>query len=201
MDIYVPVTTAQRRLANTDIIGNGKLVVANADNVEDDADQVASLLRSRFQIAEGEADNFGIYTSKFAGKAAAKAKRMLGVYVMVAAVVVLLVAAVVISSIMLIVVRERVAEIGLRKALGATRPAIAAQFLCESTMISLLAGVAGIALGLGVASFVAQRYEIPMNLTVLAVSVAVLASVVVGIVSGIIPARRAASLDPVDALR
>jgi putative ABC transport system permease protein len=201
MDVYVPVTTAQRRLANTDIIGNGKLVVANADNVDDDADEVAGLLRSRFQIAEGQPDNFGIYTSKFAGKAVIKAKRMLSVYVMVAAVVVLLVAAAVISSIMLIVVRERVAEIGLRKAMGATRRAIATQFLCESTMISLLAGVAGIALGLGVASLIAQRYEIPMNLTVFAVLVAVLASVLVGIVSGIIPARRAASLNPVEALQ
>ena len=128
-------------------------------------------------------------------------KRMLGVYVMIAAVVVLLVAAVVISSIMLVVVRERIAEIGLRKALGATQRSIAAQFLCESTVVSLLSGGIGIALGLGVASFVAQRFDIPMNLTPLAVSLAVLASVAVGILSGIIPARRAASLDPVEALR
>jgi putative ABC transport system permease protein len=201
MDVYVPVSTAQRRLVNTNVIGNGKLVVGNADTVEQDADEVASILRSRFQIAEGEADTFRIYTSKFAGKAAVKAKRMLGVYVMVAAAVVLLVAAVVISSIMLIVVRERIAEIGLRKALGATRRAIATQFLCESTMVSLIAGVAGIALGLGVASFIAQRYEIPMNLTLLAVVIAVMASMLVGVLSGIIPARRAASLDPVEALR
>ncbi len=201
MDVYVPVSTAQRRLVNTDVIGNGKLVVGNADTVEQDADEVASILRSRFQIAEGEPDTFRIYTSKFAGKAAVKAKRMLGVYVMVAAAVVLLVAAVVISSIMLIVVRERIPEIGLRKALGATRRAIATQFLCESTMVSLIAGVAGIALGLGVASFIAQRYEIPMNLTLLAVGIAVMASMLVGVLSGIIPARRAASLDPVEALR
>jgi putative ABC transport system permease protein len=201
MDVYVPISTAQRRLVNTDIVGNGKLVVANADNVEQDAEELAGLLRDRFEIAQGQPDTFRIYTSKFAGKAAAKAKRMLGVYVMVAAVVVLLVAAVVISSIMLIVVRERIAEIGLRKALGATQRSIAAQFLCESTMVSLIAGVAGIGLGLGVASFIAQRYEIPMNLTLFAVALAVLASVSVGILSGIIPARRAASLDPVKALQ
>jgi putative ABC transport system permease protein len=200
MDVYVPVSTAQRRLVNTDVIGNGKFVVGNVDNVDQDADQIASILRDRFQIAAGEPDTFRIYTSKFAGKAAIKAKRMLGVYVMLAAVVVLLVAAVVISSIMLIVVRERIAEIGLRKALGATRRAIATQFLCESTMISLLAGMIGIALGIGVANGIAQRYEIPVNLTLMAVLAAVLASVLVGILSGIIPARRAARLDPVEAL-
>ena len=201
MDVYVPISTAQRRLVNSDIIGNGKLVVGNADNVEQDADQVAEILRKRFQIADGQPDTFRIYTSNFAGKAAIKAKRMLGVYVMVAAVVVLLVAAVVISSIMLVVVRERISEIGLRKALGATRGSIATQFLFESTLVSLVAGVAGIALGLGVASFIAARYEIPMDLTLFAVLLAVLAAVVVGILSGIIPARRAASLDPVEALR
>ncbi|MDH3847008.1 MAG: ABC transporter permease [Gammaproteobacteria bacterium] len=201
MDVYVPISTAQRRLVNSDIIGNGKLVVGNADNVEQDADQVAEILRNRFQIAEGQPDSFRIYTSQFAGKAAVKAKRMLGVYIIMAAIVVLLVAAVVISSIMLVVVRERISEIGLRKALGATRGSIATQFLFESTVVSLVAGVAGIALGLGVASFIATRYEIPMDLTILAVLLAVLASVVVGIISGIIPARRAASLDPVEALR
>jgi putative ABC transport system permease protein len=126
---------------------------------------------------------------------------MLGVYVIVAAVLVLLVAAVVISSIMLVVVRERIAEIGLRKALGATRRSIATQFLCESTMVSVVSGLVGIGLGLGVAGAIAQRYEIPVDLTLLGVSLAVLASVLVGIVSGIIPARRAAALDPVEALR
>jgi putative ABC transport system permease protein len=201
MDVYVPISTAQRRLVNSDIIGNGKLVVGNADNVEQDADEVAEILRRRFQIADGQPDTFRIYTSKFAGKAAIKAKRMLSVYAVVAAVVVLLVAAVVISSIMLVVVRERISEIGLRKAMGATRGSIAAQFLFESTVVSMVAGVAGIALGLGVANFIAARYDIPMNLTLVAVLLAVLASVMVGILSGIIPARRAASLDPVEALR
>ena len=201
MDVYVPITTAQRRLVNTDVIGNGKLVVSNADLVDQDAEQVAAILRDRFEIAEGEPETFRIYTSKFAGKAAVKAKRMLGVYVMLAAVVVLLVAAVIISSIMLVVVRERIAEIGLRKALGATRRSIATQFLCESAIVSLVSGLVGIVLGLGVASLIAQRYDIPVNLTLLTVFVAVFASVLVGVLSGIIPARRAASLDPVEALR
>ena len=201
MDIYVPITTSMRRLANTDIVGTGKLVVSNADQVESDSDQVANILRERYQVAEGQPEPFAIYTSKFAGKAAIKAKELLGVYVMIAAAVVLLVAAVVISSIMLIVVRERIAEIGLRKALGATPQLIAVQFLFESTILTVLSGVIGVGLGIAVASAISAQNNIPMQLTPLSVSLAVVASVLVGIVAGIIPARRAARLDPVEALR
>ena len=201
LDVYVPLSTAQRRLANTDVIGNGKLVVENAELVDEDADAVAAILRERFQIAAGEPETFRIYTSKFAGKAVVKAKRMLSVYVMIAAVVVLLVAAVVISSIMLVVVRERIHEIGLRKAIGATPRSIALQFLCESTAVSLISGVVGLALGLAVSGFVAQRFDVPMQFTLGTLVVAVAASVSVGVLSGIIPARRAAALDPIQALQ
>ncbi len=201
MDIYVPITTSMRRLANTDIVGTGKLVVSNADQVDIDSEQVASILRKRYQVAEGQQEPFAIYSSKFAGKAAIKAKELLGVYVMLAAVVVLLVAAVVISSIMLIVVRERIAEIGLRKAVGATPKLIAVQFLFEATVLTVLSGALGVALGIGVASVIAAQNNIPMQLTPISISLAVLASVLVGIVAGIIPARRAARLDPVEALR
>ena len=201
MDIYVPITTSMRRLANTDIVGTGKLVVSNADEVDIDSEQVAKILRERYQVAEGQPEPFAIYSSKFAGKAAIKAKELLGVYVMLAAAVVLLVAAVVISSIMLIVVRERIAEIGLRKALGATPKLIAVQFLFESTILTVLSGAVGVALGIGVASAIATQNNIPMQLTPVSISLAVLASVLVGIVAGIIPAHRASRLDPVEALR
>ena len=201
MDIYVPITTSMRRLANTDIIGTGKLVLSNADQADADTDQVALLLREEFQVAEGEQEPFAIYSSKFAGKAAIKAKELLGVYIMLAAAVVLLVAAVVISSIMLIVVRERIAEIGLRKALGATPRSIAIQFLFESTSLTVLSGAIGVALGVGAASIIASLNATPMNLTPVSVSLAVVASVLVGILAGIIPARRAANLDPVESLR
>jgi putative ABC transport system permease protein len=201
MEVYVPFTTAQRRLANTDLVGMAKFVVSNADLVDEDADQIAAILRDRYQIAEGEKDSFQLYTSKFADVAAAKAKRMLSVYVLLAAVIVLLVAAVVIASIMLVVVRERIAEVGLRKAVGATSGSIAAQFLWEATTVSLLSGLLGVAVGFGAATVFANLYEVPMQLKPLGLLVALGASVLVGIVSGIIPARRAARLDPVEALR
>jgi putative ABC transport system permease protein len=201
LDVYVPVTTAQRRMANTDVVGNGKIVIGDAGRIDDDADQIALILRERFGIAAGEPETFHIFTSKFAGAAASQAKRALGRYVTIASVVVLLVAAAVIASIMLVAVRERYSEIGLRKAVGATPGSIATQFLCEATTISLIAGLLGIGLGIAVASLIGRLQEIPVQLSPWAVTIAVATSVAVGVLSGIIPARRAARLDPVDALR
>ena len=201
MEVYVPYTTAQRRLANTDLVGMGKFVVSNADLVEEDAEEIATLLRERFQIAEGERDTFQLYTSKFADVAAAKAKRMLNVYVLLAAVVVLLVAAVVIASIMLVVVRERIAEVGLRKAVGATSKSIATQFLWEAATVSVISGLLGIVVGFAISAVIANVYDVTMQLKPLGLLIAIAAATLVGIVSGIIPARRAARLDPIEALR
>jgi len=201
MEVYVPYTTAQRRLANTDLVGMGKFVVSNADLVDEDAEEIATFLRKRFKIAEGERDTFQLYTSKFADVAADKAKRMLNVYILLAAVVVLLVAAVVIASIMLVVVRERIAEVGLRKAVGATEKSIATQFLWEATTISVISGMLGIVVGFAISAVIANVYGVEMQLKPLGLLVAIGAATLVGIVSGILPARRAARLDPIEALR
>jgi putative ABC transport system permease protein len=201
MEVYVPFTTAQRRLANTDLVGMAKFVVRDADRVEEDAEDIAAVLRERFNIAEGERDTFQLYTSKFADASAERMKRMLRVYVALAAAIVLLVAAVVIASIMLVVVRERIAEVGLRKAVGATSASIAAQFLWEAATVSLVSGILGMGVGFACAAAFASVYGIPMQLQPLGIVVALGASIIVGIISGILPARRAARLNPIEALR
>ena len=200
-DIFVPITTAMRRLNNTEYIGVAKLVVANLDLVDEDADQMSAILRDQHNIAEGEKEDFAIYTSKFAGRMIQQANRILNVYMTAAAVVVLLVAAIVIATIMLVVVRERVAEIGLRKALGATEKNIAFQFLAEAVVVTLISGVLGIGLGLGTASLVSGHIDMPVIVTTKSIVLCLVAAVTVGIASGIVPARRAARLDPVEALR
>ena len=200
-DIYVPITTAMRRLYNMEYVGMAKLVVSNHETVEEDGDEIAEILRQEHNIALGEDEDFAIYTSKFAGQMIQKANRILTVYMMAAAAVVLLVAAIVIASIMLVVVRERIAEIGLRKALGATAQNINFQFFAEVVVITLLSGVLGIGLGLSAANLVSMYIDVPVIITPLAVGLGLGAALLVGIASGILPARKAANLDPVEALR
>ena len=200
-DIYVPITTAMRRLYNMEFVGMAKLIVSNHETIEEDGDEIAEILRQEHNIALGEDEDFAIYTSKFAGQMIQKANRILTVYMMAAAAVVLLVAAIVIASIMLVVVRERIAEIGLRKALGATAQNINFQFFAEVVVITLVSGVLGIGLGLSVANLVSMYINVPVIITPPAVGLGLGAALLVGIASGILPARKAANLDPVEALR
>jgi putative ABC transport system permease protein len=200
-DVFVPITTAMRRLNNTEYVGIAKLVVSNHEQVESDAEQVAAILREQHDIAEGEDEDFAIYTSKFVGRMVEQANRVLNVYVVAAGIIVLLVAAIVIANIMLVVVRERVAEIGLRKALGATEQNITFQFLSEVVAVTLVSGVLGIGLGLSAANLVSMHIDMPVIVTPKMVSLSLLAALLVGITSGIFPARKAARLNPVEALR
>ncbi len=200
-DIFVPITTAMRRLNNTEYVGIAKLVVSDHERVDDDAEQISAILREQHNIAAGEAEDFAIYTSKFAGRMVQKANRVLNVYMVAAAAVVLLVAAIVIASIMLVVVRERVAEIGLRKALGATEQNISFQFLSEVVAVTVVSGVLGIGLGLGAANLVSMHIDLPVVVTAQSILMGLLAALLVGIGSGIAPARKAARLNPVEALR
>lgn len=113
----------------------------------------------------------------------------------------LLVGGIGVMNIMLVSVTERTREIGLKKALGAKKSRILAQFLTEATVLTSLGGLLGVAAGIGMAMFVSNLAEIPVSISIPAIIAAVLFSMVVGIVFGILPSIKASKLNPIDALR
>ena len=164
-------------------------------------DEVRALLRSFRHLRPSQEDNFSVIASdsltdlwdKLTGAVAATAVAVVSVFMVVGGVVIM--------NIMLAVVTERTHEIGVRKAVGARKRDILSQFLVESAMLAGAGGVIGVLLAWGLASVIRTMTPVPMAVPPLAVFLAVLLSSGVGLFFGIYPARRAAMLDPIQALR
>ena len=164
-------------------------------------DEVRSLLRTSRHLKPGQEDTFGIVGSESLQQAW---ERMTGAIAATAIAVVsvfLVVGGVVIMNIMLAVVTERTHEIGIRKAVGARHSDILNQFLVESSTLAGIGGLIGVSLAWIVAILVRGLTPVPMAVPITAVIVAVGVSTLVGLFFGIYPARRAAQLDPIEALR
>ena len=125
---------------------------------------------------------------------------MITMVVMPVIVISMVVAAIVVMNIMLVVVTERTQEIGMRKAIGARRKDILLQFLVESALLASIGGAIGVLLAYGISAVVEAATSIPMYITVAYILFAILSSGLIGIISGIYPAYRAAKLDPIIAL-
>jgi putative ABC transport system permease protein len=174
---------------------------SKTDDVFNDAvDEARFLMRARHRLAPGEKDNFGIVTPD---AITGLRDRLFGTIFLVAIFVpgiALIVGAIVIMNIMLVSVTERTKEIGLRKSLGARRGDILKQFLFEAITLATIGGAVGIFLAWVVGKIVTATF-FPTYLSILAVLGALAASGGVGIISGIVPAWKAARLDPIEALR
>lgn len=200
MNVIVPITTLMNRLMNVDYIAGAKLEVEDAFKAEEIAGKITSVLRERHSLGRDETNDFHLVTPVLVKEIIAKMNRVFTLFLPLISGIALTVGGVVIVVIMLMSVSRRVSEIGLRKALGARSKDIMFQFLVEASVVSLFGGILGLTIGLtGAWIFMSSRglvFFVPWQ-TIL---FGVLFPVMIGILAGIIPARKASQMDPVEAL-
>jgi putative ABC transport system permease protein len=199
--ILIPIRAFQRRIAgNTDI---ARIYVSAMDNVDTAKVQanIERLLRERRNISADEEDDFSVRDMKQIVETTASATSVLTGLLGAVAAVSLLVGGIGIMNIMLVSVTERTREIGIRLAIGALEGQVLMQFLVEAIVLSLFGGIVGIAAGLGLAALVTKGLQVPFLLDPGIILMAFGFSALVGVIFGYFPARRAARLDPIEALR
>jgi putative ABC transport system permease protein len=199
--VLMPIRTFHRRMAgNTDV---SRVLVSARDGVETFKVQVdiERILRERRNITAGKEDDFSVRDMKQIVQATAGATAMLTGLLGAVAAVSLLVGGIGIMNIMLVSVTERTREIGIRLAIGALERQVLSQFLVEAVVLSLFGGLIGVLLGLGIAFGATSGLKVPFMVDPGIVIIAFVFSALVGIVFGYFPARRAAQLNPIEALR
>lgn len=199
--VMVPMTTAMKRLSNVTHIGMIRLYVEDSNRLAEVSANVTALLRERHQITPPNEDDFRVTDSQAMAKTMTGLSKTLTTFLMLLALVSLGVGGIVIANIMFISVNERKKEIGIRRAFGARAKDIRSQFLAEAVMVTVLGGMVGGLLGVGIAKGIALMKGMPGMLSWEALVVALLFSTLVGVVAGLQPAKRAAALDPVQAIR
>jgi putative ABC transport system permease protein len=199
--IIAPYTTLQKKLLGITYIQQVAVSAASSDQVEQVAVELTRLMRQRHRITNPDEDDFSVRTvEEMAATRVQMADTMTALLMSVASVS-LLVGGIGIMNIMLVSVTERTREIGLRMAVGARTRDILRQFLAEAVSLSVAGGVVGIALGVLVSQGLTWRLGWPTLITASSIAVAFAFAGAVGIFFGYYPARKAANLDPIDALR
>jgi putative ABC transport system permease protein len=199
--ILAPYTTIQKKLLGIQHVHNITVSAATAEGTSEVADAIAVLLRTRHRIATGEEDDFIIRTLEEMADIRSQATGTMTTLLAGIAGVSLIVGGIGIMNIMLVSVTERTREIGLRMAIGAKSRDVMLQFLVEAITLSLLGGGIGIALGFGLAEGIQRWMSWPAQVLPGAVAMAFGFAAATGVFFGFYPARKAARLDPIDALR
>jgi putative ABC transport system permease protein len=199
--ILVPYTTVQDQFVPGDTVRTVGISVASADQIDTVKAEITTLLETRHDIAIGGTDDFTIADQAQLLTTVSGVSDLLTLLLAGIASISLLVGGIGIMNIMLVSVRERTREIGIRKAIGARGRDILAQFLVEALVLSLLGGLIGIVLGLAVSYVIGTLAGWGFVFSPVTPVVAVLFSLLVGVVFGVWPARQAARLDPIVALR
>jgi len=200
-DIWVPLSTAQFRVTGNDFVQTISVQVASDSTIEMAMLEIERVLRREHGILPGKDNDFAIMNRKQFAESRQQATEVFGYLLAGIAGVSLVVGGIGIMNIMLVTVTERTREIGIRKALGATRGNILLQFLVEATTLCIIGGALGIVVGTSAAHLLNRFAGWQTYVTADSALMAFGFSAAVGIVFGIWPAKRAADLDPIDALR
>ena len=199
--VIVPITTAMRRIMNIDHIGAIRVITRSASLMPRQAEDIRTLIHERHHINPPEDDDFRIVSPMVIAELARGTSRTLSILLISLTGLSLIVGGVVLMNILLISVSERVKEIGLRRAVGATRRDIFVQFLTESLSVTLLGMFLGSGLGWAISLLLIRIAQVPAVISWEPFALAVVFAFLVGTIFGVQPARRAATLHPVEALR
>jgi putative ABC transport system permease protein len=199
--VFVPYTTVMKKMRGITFIQQVTVSAASASDTSATADRIATLLRTRHKIQTGDQDDFMVRTMEEMASVRVQATQTMTSLLAGIAGVSLLVGGIGIMNIMLVSVTERTREIGLRMAIGARSRDVLLQFLVEAVVLSLFGGGIGIAMGFALAQGVTLWQGWPTAVSPNAVLIAFAFAAMTGIFFGFYPARKAAALDPIDALR
>jgi putative ABC transport system permease protein len=199
--ILAPYSTVMKRIQAQTYFNSINCSAISEEYSDDAIEELTQILRTTHKIKEGEEDNFSINSQQEIMETMNSTMDMVTLILVVAAAFSLLVAGIGIMNIMLVSVSERTKEIGLRMSVGATGLDISNQFLLESIMISLTGGILGVSFGWLLSTAASSLFGLPTSVPLWSVILSFIVCVIIGVGFGYFPARKAAQMDPIEALR
>jgi len=199
--VFIPINTLQRRITGNTRVNTMLVSMQDGADPERVKAAITQLLRERRKLAESDENNFNVLDTKQLGEAFSSTTKVMTTLLGAVAAVSLLVGGIGIMNIMLVSVTERTREIGLRLAIGALEREVLLQFLIEAVVLSALGGLIGIVLATGASIGLSRLMEVPFVFDLGINALAFIFSAGIGVLFGYFPARRAARLDPIEALR
>lgn len=199
--IWVPLTTAQKQLFGVNYVSSIAVQARSADIMTQAQDQIGYLLLERHGKSDPTQADFSIFSQQDLLTTVTSTSATFTTLLSGVAAISLLVGGIGIMNIMLVTVTERTREIGLKKAIGAPKRLIITQFLLESALLTFGGGIIGILLGISASYLISRLSSSPFVISPSSVLLAFAVSVIIGIIFGAYPARKAASLEPIEALR